>query len=154
MSSKPPRLYACLYSIFTSQKARTQQRKKEAAAEAAARAASALDTESYSRLSRLRCKSHPPEPSTSFSTLRRHPLLHADYLTWKDESMRREKRPRNASGSVRRLPNRKEVMAQNAGTASDVSLSLVCIAEGNRLLMTCHVDLLTTYLSSWKGTRA
>ena len=113
-------------------------------------------TEAQEPFTRAIHQSHPPASvlAIKVSPLRRHPLLHADYLTWKDESMRREQRPRNASGSVRRLPNRKEVMAQNAGTASDVTLSLVCIAEGNRLLMTCHVDLLTTYLSSWKGTCA
>ena len=52
----------------------------------------------------------------------RHPLLHADYLTWKEASLRQEQRPKNAAGSVRRLATRKDVMAQNSGAPSDVSL--------------------------------
>ncbi|CAL5224634.1 g7352 [Coccomyxa viridis] len=87
----------------TTTKARTKQQKKDAAVEAAARAASGMDDDSFIRLSRLR-----------------HPLLHADYLTWKDASLRREQRPKSAAGPARRLATRKDVMAQNSGAASDV----------------------------------
>lgn len=49
----------------------------------------------------------------------RHPLLQADYLTWKEASARQEQRP---ASSARRLANRKDVMAHVPGNASDVSL--------------------------------
>ena len=41
---------------------------------------------------------------------------------WKEASKRQERRPKSASGPVRRLATRKEVMAQQTGAASDVSV--------------------------------
>ena len=52
----------------------------------------------------------------------RHPLLHADYLTSQEASKRQEGRPKSASGPLRRLATRKDVMAQQTGAASDVSV--------------------------------
>ncbi len=59
----------------------------------------------------------------------RHPLLHADYLTWKDASLRREQRPKSAAGPARRLATRKDVMAQNSGAASDVSSRALSVQQ-------------------------
>ncbi|CAK0787588.1 hypothetical protein CVIRNUC_010810 [Coccomyxa viridis] len=86
----------------TTTRARTKQQKRDAAVDAAARAIGDADDDAFIRLSRLR-----------------HPLLHADYLTWKDASKRQERRPKSASGPLRRLATRKEVMAQQTGVASE-----------------------------------
>ena len=52
----------------------------------------------------------------------RHPLLHADYLIQKEAEARSQPQSSRAAaaGPLRRLSNRKDVMARNLGTASDV----------------------------------
>lgn len=52
----------------------------------------------------------------------RHPLLHADYLMWKEAAARNQPQSSKAAsaGPLRRLSNRKDVMARNAGTFTEV----------------------------------
>ena len=47
----------------------------------------------------------------------RHPLLYADYLMWKDAAARNQPLSSRAAsaGPLRRLSNRKDVMARNSG---------------------------------------
>ena len=68
----------------------------------------------------------------------RHPLLHADYLIQKEAEARIQPQSSRAAaaGPLRRLSNRKDVMARNLGTASDVRTQC-CVV--------------TIVLSSWRS---
>lgn len=56
----------------------------------------------------------------------RHPLLHADYLIQREAQARSQPQSSRAAaaGPLRRLSNRKDVMARNLGTTSDVRTQL------------------------------
>ncbi|EIE19122.1 hypothetical protein COCSUDRAFT_38365 [Coccomyxa subellipsoidea C-169] len=81
-------------------KARTSRQKEAQALQRATASPKEADDEFLIRLRRLR-----------------HPLLHADYLIWKEAAARNQPQSSRAAsaGPLRRLSNRKDVMARNSG---------------------------------------
>lgn len=65
----------------------------------------------------------------------RHPLLHADYLMWKEAAARNQPQSSKAAsaGPLRRLSNRKDVMARNAGTFTEVRALIPPLIGGSSL---------------------